>query len=216
MMPKPSFMQDRSCKVLMVRNRLKRRMHQSVIDVAGRLNRSECATAMKLMGWRLNLSRKKSAATWRCESKAVQFKGLRLNSFDLTDAPGPIRHRLFVTVVGVSSRTRGAGLKRPIASRERRASRFRAEDQPHRLPKSATRTQRVFNRWVEEKDARMLVLSRKSNESIVINNNITVTVVEIRGDKVRLGIVAPKDIPVHRQEVFDIIHGQASQDSSRV
>lgn len=59
----------------------------------------------------------------------------------------------------------------------------------------------------------MLVLSRKSNESIVINNNITVTVVEIRGDKVRLGIVAPKEIPVHRQEVFDLIHSQSSDDS---
>ncbi len=56
----------------------------------------------------------------------------------------------------------------------------------------------------------MLVLSRKSNESIVINNNITITVVEIRGDKVRLGIVAPKDVPVHRQEVFDLIHGKAA------
>lgn len=55
----------------------------------------------------------------------------------------------------------------------------------------------------------MLVLSRKSNESIVINNNITVTVVEIRGDKVRLGIVAPKDIPVHRQEVYDLIHNKS-------
>ncbi len=53
----------------------------------------------------------------------------------------------------------------------------------------------------------MLVLSRKKNESIVINNDITVTVVEIRGDKVRLGIVAPKEVPVHRQEVFDAIHG---------
>lgn len=62
----------------------------------------------------------------------------------------------------------------------------------------------------------MLVLSRKSNESIVINNNITVTVVEIRGDKVRLGIVAPKDIPVHRQEVFDLIHGSGSGDASTV
>ena len=54
----------------------------------------------------------------------------------------------------------------------------------------------------------MLVLSRKKNESIVINNDITVTVVEIRGDKVRLGIVAPKDVPVHRQEVYDAIHGR--------
>ena len=53
----------------------------------------------------------------------------------------------------------------------------------------------------------MLVLSRKKNESIIINNDITVTVVEIRGDKVRLGIVAPKEVPVHRQEVYEAIHG---------
>ncbi|MEK7124321.1 MAG: carbon storage regulator CsrA [Patescibacteria group bacterium] len=51
----------------------------------------------------------------------------------------------------------------------------------------------------------MLVLSRRKNESIVINDNITVTVVEIRGDKVRLGIEAPKEVPVHRQEVFEAI-----------
>jgi len=54
----------------------------------------------------------------------------------------------------------------------------------------------------------MLVLSRKKNESIVIADTITVTVVEIRGDKVRLGIEAPRDVPVHRQEVFDAIHGK--------
>jgi carbon storage regulator len=54
----------------------------------------------------------------------------------------------------------------------------------------------------------MLVLSRKKNESIVINNDITVTVVEIRGDKVRLGIVAPKEVPVHRQEVWEAIHNK--------
>src|SRR5207249_12097996 len=53
----------------------------------------------------------------------------------------------------------------------------------------------------------MLVLSRKKNESIVINNDITVTVVEIRGDKVRLGIVAPKEVPVHRQEVYEAFYG---------
>jgi carbon storage regulator len=56
----------------------------------------------------------------------------------------------------------------------------------------------------------MLVLSRKKNESIVINNDVVVTVVEIRGDKVRLGIVAPKEVPVHRQEVYDAIHGSKS------
>jgi len=51
----------------------------------------------------------------------------------------------------------------------------------------------------------MLVLSRKKNESIVINNNITIVVVEIRGDKVRIGIEAPKEVPVHRREVYDEI-----------
>lgn len=51
----------------------------------------------------------------------------------------------------------------------------------------------------------MLVLSRKKDESIVINDNIVVTIVEIRGDKVRLGIDAPRDVPVHRQEVLDAI-----------
>lgn len=55
----------------------------------------------------------------------------------------------------------------------------------------------------------MLVLARKKNESIVIElpgGNITVTVAEIRGDKVRLGFVAPKEVPIHRQEVHDAIH----------
>ncbi len=52
----------------------------------------------------------------------------------------------------------------------------------------------------------MLVLSRKKNESIVINDNITIVVVEVRGDKVRLGIDAPKDVPVHRKEIYNAIH----------
>jgi len=56
----------------------------------------------------------------------------------------------------------------------------------------------------------MLVLSRKKNESIVINNEITVVVVEIRGDKVRLGIEAPKEVPVHRREVYDAIKRNAA------
>ena len=51
----------------------------------------------------------------------------------------------------------------------------------------------------------MLVLSRKKNESIVINDDITIVVVEIRGDKVRLGVEAPKECPVHRREVFDAL-----------
>ena len=55
----------------------------------------------------------------------------------------------------------------------------------------------------------MLVLSRKKNESIVINNDITIVVVEIRGDKVRLGVEAPKEVPVHRREVYDAIQRNA-------
>jgi len=51
----------------------------------------------------------------------------------------------------------------------------------------------------------MLVLSRKKNESIIINNDITIVVVEIRGDKVRLGVEAPKEVPVHRREVYEAI-----------
>ena len=57
----------------------------------------------------------------------------------------------------------------------------------------------------------MLVLSRKKNESIVINNNVTITVIEIRGDKVRLGIEAPKEVPVHRKEVFDAIRREENR-----
>jgi carbon storage regulator len=51
----------------------------------------------------------------------------------------------------------------------------------------------------------MLVLSRKKNESIIIDDKITIVVVEIRGDKVRLGVEAPKEVPVHRREVYEAI-----------
>lgn len=51
----------------------------------------------------------------------------------------------------------------------------------------------------------MLVLSRHRDESIMIGDEIVVTIVDIRGDKVRLGIQAPTDIPVHRREVFEAI-----------
>ena len=51
----------------------------------------------------------------------------------------------------------------------------------------------------------MLILSRKINESVVINNNIVITVVEVGRGKVRIGIEAPSEIPVHRQEVYDAI-----------
>ena len=52
----------------------------------------------------------------------------------------------------------------------------------------------------------MLVLSRHRNESIMIGDDIVITVVDIRGDKVRLGIEAPQNVTVHRQEVYDAIH----------
>lgn len=52
----------------------------------------------------------------------------------------------------------------------------------------------------------MLVLSRQRDETIIIGDNIEVTVVDIRGDKVRLGITAPKSVTVHRKEVYEAIH----------
>ncbi len=54
----------------------------------------------------------------------------------------------------------------------------------------------------------MLVLARKKDECVVIGNDITIMVVEILGNRVRLGIKAPREIPVHRQEVFDTIQRQ--------
>ena len=55
----------------------------------------------------------------------------------------------------------------------------------------------------------MLVLSRQSDETIVIGDNIRVTIVEVRGDKVRIGIEAPRDVSVHRQEIYDAIRRDA-------
>ena len=52
----------------------------------------------------------------------------------------------------------------------------------------------------------MLILSRKKNDRIVIAGNIVITVVEVRGDKVRLGVEADRSIPVHREEVHKKIH----------
>jgi carbon storage regulator len=51
----------------------------------------------------------------------------------------------------------------------------------------------------------MLVLTRKAGESVIIHDNIVITVIDIRGEKVRLGIEAPKDVIVHRREVYDAI-----------
>ena len=54
----------------------------------------------------------------------------------------------------------------------------------------------------------MLVLSRKKNESIIIGEDIVITVIEVRGDKVRLGIQAPREVPIHRSEVYDAIQAE--------
>lgn len=48
----------------------------------------------------------------------------------------------------------------------------------------------------------MLALSRKKDEAIVINNNIEITIIEIKGDQVKIGISAPKSVPVYRKEVY--------------
>lgn len=58
----------------------------------------------------------------------------------------------------------------------------------------------------------MLVLSRKKDEKIVMGDYITLMVIEIRGDKVRLGIEAPRDVTVHREEVYDAIRREAAPD----
>ena len=57
----------------------------------------------------------------------------------------------------------------------------------------------------KKKECEISEKKKKKNESIVINNDITIVVVEIRGDKVRLGVEAPKEVPVHRREVFEAI-----------
>ena len=57
----------------------------------------------------------------------------------------------------------------------------------------------------------MLALSRKKNEAIVINNNIEITVLDIRGDQIKLGISAPKEIPIYRKEVYIQIQNENKQ-----
>jgi carbon storage regulator len=68
--------------------------------------------------------------------------------------------------------------------------------------------------WVKKQDVRsrpMLVLTRKLGESIAIDDNIKITVVQIKGKQVRLGIQAPKDTKIHREEVYLAIQDQNKQ-----
>ena len=60
----------------------------------------------------------------------------------------------------------------------------------------------------------MLVLSRKKDEKIVIGDSNTLMVIEIRGDKVRLGIEAPRDVSVHREEVYEAIKRENAAEKS--
>jgi len=62
----------------------------------------------------------------------------------------------------------------------------------------------------------MLVLSRQKDESIMIGDEVEITIVDVRGDKVRLGITAPKHIPVHRREIYDAIQREKAQKDGAV
>lgn len=57
----------------------------------------------------------------------------------------------------------------------------------------------------------MLVLSRQKDESIIIGDDVEITIVDVRGDKVRLGITAPRSISVHRKEVYEAIQREKSE-----
>ena len=48
----------------------------------------------------------------------------------------------------------------------------------------------------------MLALSRKKNEALIINNNVEITILEVKGDQVKIGIEAPREVPVYRKEVY--------------
>ena len=61
----------------------------------------------------------------------------------------------------------------------------------------------------------MLVLTRNTNESIHIGDNIIITVIGVRGDRVRIGIEAPKNVAVHRREIYDVIRKSQSQNGPR-
>ncbi|MDE5748956.1 MAG: carbon storage regulator CsrA [Acetatifactor sp.] len=59
----------------------------------------------------------------------------------------------------------------------------------------------------------MLALSRKKNEAIIVNNNIEITILEVKGDQVKIGVTAPREVPVYRKEVYMQIQ-EANQEAS--
>jgi len=61
----------------------------------------------------------------------------------------------------------------------------------------------------------MLVLSRKKNEQIIIDGDVVITIVEIRGDKVRIGVEAPKEVAVHRREIHELLEAQSKEDAAQ-
>ena len=63
----------------------------------------------------------------------------------------------------------------------------------------------------QKKESKMLVLSRQKDESIIIGDDIKITIVDVRGDKVRLGINAPRSISVHREEIYEAIQREKAQ-----
>lgn len=70
---------------------------------------------------------------------------------------------------------------------------------------------RICGKTNLQKELKMLVLSRQRDESIMIGDDVEVTIVDVRGDKVRLGITAPRSIPVHRREVYEAIQREKEQ-----
>lgn len=61
----------------------------------------------------------------------------------------------------------------------------------------------------------MLALSRKKNEALIVNNNVEITILEIKGDQVKLGITAPKEVPVYRKEVYLQIQ-ESNKDATKI
>jgi len=66
----------------------------------------------------------------------------------------------------------------------------------------------------QQKELIMLVLSRQKDESIIIGDDVEIIIVDVRGDKVRLGITAPKEVSVHRREVYDAIQREKNAKDS--